>query len=73
MHAMAVIPDYFHLQHLAHAQQCPYNFQKLTTPLSLGSSSARFSVFQRFSKKVTHKFPVCGLWPELALGNIFVV
>lgn len=39
MHAMAVIPDYFHLQHLAHAQQCFYNFQKLTTPLSLHYST----------------------------------
>ena len=34
MHAITVIPDYFHLQHLAHAQQRWYDFQQLTTPLS---------------------------------------
>jgi hypothetical protein len=39
MHAITVIPDYFHLQHLAHAQQRCYVFQQLTTPLSLHHST----------------------------------
>jgi hypothetical protein len=38
MHAITVIPDYFHLQYLAHAQQRCYDFLQLTTPLSLHDS-----------------------------------
>ena len=39
MHAITVIPDYFHLQQLAHTQQRCYDFQQLTTPLSLHDST----------------------------------
>jgi len=77
MHAITVIPDYFHLQHLAHTQQRSYDFQQLTTPLPLHDSTkygTQFSVFEPLAKMcrewvflISHLIRMHSIWTMNAI------
>jgi hypothetical protein len=75
MHAITDTLDYFHLQDLAHAQLCWYDFQKLITQLSFHCTVLHYDMLHIpvILWSMEQQFPICELWPKLGRGTIFLV